>query len=79
MWCLINHRDNLNIKPEGKMSLRIQDKAKHNIRRDVKQTDREGADHINPYMLASVHCMVVIAFKDIILYLHAEFILLCIT
>jgi len=41
-------------------------KKKHNIRRDVRQTDWEGADHINPYMLASVHCTVANAFKDII-------------
>jgi hypothetical protein len=46
----------------------LEDKAntKHNIRRDVKQTDRVGADHINPYMLACVNRMVVNAFKDTI-------------
>jgi hypothetical protein len=46
----------------------LEDKAntKHNIRRDVKQIDGVGTDHINPYMLASVNCMVVNAFKDTI-------------
>lgn len=48
-----------------KCHLEDKTKTKHNIRRDVKQIDWEGADHINLYMLASVHCMVVNAFKDI--------------